>query len=157
MKSKKSYQLTKEGLEELKKELKERATVTRKRLQDELDDEIREGDISENTSYYRVQEEIGSNQKRIEEIEDILRNAEMIDSPKAGSTKSVGIGTSVTINVKGREIIYQVVGSTEADPTENKVSIDSPLGKALVGKKVGDAATVKTPLGDQKYDIIAIS
>ena len=141
MPRKKEIQLTKEGLEELEKELKERTDVTRKSLQDELDDEISEGDISENTSYYRVQEEIGSNQKRIEEIQDIIKSADIIDeTTQKGKKGTVQIGSSVTLKVREREITYEIVGSTEADPTKNKVSVDSPLGKALIGKKVGNNA-----------------
>ena len=153
----KPLQLTKEGLEELEKELKDRSEVKRKQLQDELDNELREGDITENTSYYRVQEEIGSNEKRIEELQDILNNAQIVDEKTpSGKKGSIKIGSTVTIKVGNKDVKYEVVGSTEADPTKNKISVDSPLGKALVGKTVGEEATVKTPLGNQKYAIIAI-
>ena len=158
MAHKKQYTLTKNGLEDLKKELKECKTVTKKNLQDQLDTELSEGDISENTSYYRVQDDIGSNDKRIEELESIIQNAQVVEDSDTedSSNDSVDIGTKVTIKAKAKEITYHVVGSTEADPTKNKISVDSPLGKALVGKKVGEQASVKTPLGAQSYDIISI-
>lgn len=153
----KKLQLTTEGLEQLQKELTERIEVTRKQLQDDLDSELADGDISENTSYYRVQDEIGSNEKRIEEIQRLISKSVMVENASCEKGGKVTVGCTVTIKVKGREVKYSVVGSTEADPLQNKVSVDSPLGKALVGKKTGEKATVKTPAGSQEYDIIAIS
>lgn len=155
MAKRKHYQLTKEGLENLKKELKERTDVIRKNLQDQLDADMQEGDISENTSYYRVQEEIASNERRIGELQTIIANAVTVNGDP-GDTDTVDIGNSVTIKVRDREITYHIVGSTEADPAQNKVSVDSPLGRALIGKKIGENAVVKTPLGSQSYDIIRI-
>lgn len=158
MAKKKQYTLTKKGLDDLKKELDDRINVTRKELQDQLDTELSEGDVSENSSYYRVQDDIGSNEKRIEELEDIIRDAKVVENGNGttGNNAKIGVGTKVTIKAKSKEITYHVVGSTEADPTKNKISVDSPLGKALVGKKVGEQASVKTPLGTQSYDIISI-
>ena len=153
----KKLQLTPEGLEQLKNELKERIEVTRKKLQDDLDAELGDGDISENTSYYRVQDEIGSNERRIEEIQSMISKATLVENSACEIGGSASIGCTVTIKVKNRDIKYSIVGSTEADPSQNKISIDSPLGKALNGKKAGEKATVKTPVGNQEYDIIAIS
>jgi transcription elongation factor GreA len=150
-------QLTPEGLEQLEKELKERIEVTRKKLQDDLDSELGDGDLSENTSYYRVQEEIGSNQRRIEEIQSIISRASLTQGSECKTGDGATIGCSVTIRVRDRELTYAIVGSTEADPSQNKISVDSPLGKALVGKKKGEKASVKTPVGNQEYEIIAIS
>lgn len=156
MTAKKTYQLTKDGLRDIEKELEERKTEIRKRLQDELDSEISDGDITENTSYYRVQEEIASNEKQIEELEDILKNSELVEDAPDGNVKTAQIGISVTLKVKGNEVTYHLVGSTEADPTENKISVDSPLGSALQGKKVGEKAQVKTPVGTKEYEITSI-
>jgi transcription elongation factor GreA len=157
MTAKKKYQLTTEGKKELEKELEERTTTIRRKLQDELDSEISDGDITENTSYYRVQEEIASNEKRVEELEDILKNAEVIeDIPDEKDVKKAQIGTSVTLKVRENEVTYHLVGSTEADPSENKITIDSPLGTALNGKRIGETAKVKTPVGIQEYDIVSI-
>lgn len=157
MTAKKKYQLTSEGTKELEKELKERTTSIRRKLQDELDSEINDGDITENTSYYRVQEEIASNEKRVEEIQDILKNAEIIkDIPDEKNVKQAQIGASVTLKVKENEVTYQIVGSTEADPTTNKITIDSPLGSALDGKRAGETAKVKTPVGTKEYLIVSI-
>ena len=150
------YQITKEGLKELEKELKERTTTIRKDLQDQLDEESGEGDISENAGYYRVQEEMGSNEKRIEEIQNILKNATVVKDAAQNGQSTAQIGNSVTLKVRDKEIVYHIAGSTEADPTKNKISVDSPLGKALVGKKIGESASVKTPMGTQKYEITAI-
>ena len=156
MVKKKKFQITKEGLKELEKELKERTSIIRKALQDQLDEEIGEGDISENAGYYRVQEEIASNDKRIEEIQDIIKNADIIKDKPKGAQNTAQIGNSVTLKVRDKEIVYHIKGSTEADPAKNKVSVDSPLGKALVGRKIGEKATVKTPMGDQKYEVVSI-
>lgn len=156
MARKKKLQLTKEGLEQLRKELKDRQTVIRKKLQDQLDEDISEGDLTENTSYYRVQEEIGSNEKRIDELQNMIHNATIVKEDEKNKPDVVQIGNSVTLEVHGKQVSYQVVGSTEANPTKNKVSVDSPLGKALLGKKVGEEAVVKTPLGAQKYAILSV-
>lgn len=157
MENKDKIQLTKEGLEELKKELKKRKTSVRKELRDQLDEDLQEGDITENTNYYRVQDEIASNDKRIGELEEMINNAEIVEETvcKPGQCK-VTIGSKVTIGRDGRKLTYTVAGETQADPTKKIISIKSPLGQALEGKKVGDVITVKTPTGSQKYDIIEI-
>lgn len=149
------YKITIEGLEELKKELKERSEVIKKRLQDQLDEELGDGDISENSNYYKVQDEIASNDKRIDELEHIIHNSEIIRSN--GSNIKIEQGSTVKLSKEGKEITYAVVGETESDPAKNKISIESPLGSALRGKKKGDHVVMETPLGQQKYDIIDIS
>lgn len=153
----KRLQLTPEGLQQLETELKERVDVIRKKLQDDLDSELADGDISENTSYYRVQEEIGSNEKRIAEIQRVISKATLIDSSSCETGGSVTAGCTVSIKMNDRELTYTIAGSTEADPAKNKISVDSPLGKALVGKKVGEKAVVKTPAGNQEYVITKIA
>lgn len=153
MNAKKKLKVTKEGLKKLKDELKERKTKVKKRLQDELEAEMRAGDLSENASYYRVQDEIGSNDRRIEELEEMIKNAEIVESDNDGT---VGMGDEVTVKVGSTKKTFEVVSAPEADPTNNKISIDSPLGAALEGKKIGDSVQVKTPAGKQKYDIIEV-
>lgn len=156
MKSKK-YKVTKEGLEELKAELKKRKTVVRKRLQDQLDSELDEGDISENSNYYKVQEDIASNDKRIDELEEIIDNAILIERDVCTTDDcKIQAGDTVTVEKDGEEITYTFVGATESDPSQNKISIDSPLGLALKDKKVGEKAVLETPLGKQEYKVINI-
>ncbi len=153
-KNKEKKEITRDGMQKLEKELEERRTTIKRDLQNELDEELRAGDISENTSYYRVQEEIASNDKRIQELEEIIANAVVVDK-KNGDTDA-GIGSTVTISRDGTEISYQIVGATEADPTENKISIDSPIGAALANAEEGKSVTVQTPAGPIKYDIIKV-
>lgn len=157
MTNKNSIQVTKDGLEELKKELRDRKTRVRKDLRDQLDEDLKEGDITENTNYYRVQDEISSNDKRIEELERMINDADIVEevSCSSGNCK-IGIGSQVTIEKGGRKIQYTVAGETEADPSQRKISIKSPLGASLEGKKSGDTISVKTPKGVQKYDIIGV-
>ncbi len=153
----KEIQLTKKGLEELQKELDERRTVIKKQLQDELDDYLADGDITENQGYYRVQDEIASNDKRIEEIEELIENAVVVKENECGSDScKIGIGNTVVLKKDGKETKFTLVGATEADTAQNKISIESPIGMALAGKKKGDQVTVRTPMGSQKYDIIDI-
>jgi transcription elongation factor GreA len=154
--NKKKNAITKEGLEKLKEELKNRKTKIKKELQDELDEELRAGDISENTSYYRVQEEIASNDKRIEELEELIKNAEVVDKPQKGSSGGANIGSTITVKRNGNKIKYTLVGATEADPTENKISVESPIGSQLTSVKTGDTVKIQTPSGPIKYDIIHV-
>lgn len=152
----KKFKITKEGLEELKRELEQRTTVIRKRLQDQLDQDLQEGDISENANYYRLQDDIGSNDKRIDELEELINKAVVVSTDNSRKVKLVDIGSTVRIKVKDTIQEYEVVGATESDPANNRISIDSPMGVALAGKKSGDTATVQTPNGPQKYGIIDV-
>jgi transcription elongation factor GreA len=149
-------EITKEGLQNLKEELKKRKNKIRKELQDELDEEMRAGDISENTSYYRVQEEIASNDKRIEELEEVIKNTKVVEKPSGSQKGQAGIGSTIVVQRDGQETEYRLVGATEADPTENKISVDSPIGSALAEAKAGDTVTVKTPAGPIEYGIMKV-
>lgn len=153
----KKLQLTPEGLEQLQNELKERIEVTRKNLQDQLDAVLKEGDISENTSYYKIQDEIGANDKRIEEIQKILLTASIVKNTNGSNGGNISIGSVVTLKVEEKDVTYEVVGSTEADPSKNRISVDSPFGKALFGKKSGEDAVVTTPVGEKTFRIVSVS
>lgn len=154
----KKHKMTPEGLEELKKELKERETVVRKRLQDQLDQELADGDISENSNYYKVQEEIASNDKRVDDLGDIIDNAVLIDKDNCKTDNcEIMAGSTVTVEKDGEEITYSLVGATESDPRKNRISIESPLGLVLKGKKEGDKAEFETPLGKQEYKVLEVN
>ncbi|MBN2100844.1 GreA/GreB family elongation factor [Candidatus Dojkabacteria bacterium] len=158
MNTKKKLEMTQKGLEDLRKELKDRKTKIKKKLQDELDEEMGYGDLSENANYYRIQDEIASNDKRISELEDMIKNSFVVEEKECSTDNcSVGIGSTIKVKKDEKEITYELVGATEADPTKNKISIESPMGQAFVDKKVGETATVTTPIGLAKYDIIDIS
>lgn len=149
---KKAYQLTAEGRKELEVELTEL-----KSRRGEIADKIAEardyGDLSENAEYDSAREEQGLVETRIAEIEDILMNAEDI---KATKSSSIHLGTTVELETGSKKVTYTVVGSVEANPGEGKISDESPIGAALMGKKVGDSATVSTPKGDVTYTIASI-
>ena len=149
---KKAYQLTAEGRKELEVELTEL-----KSRRGEIADKIAEardyGDLSENAEYDSAREEQGLVETRIAEIEDILMNAEDI---KATKSSSIHLGTTVELETGSKKVTYTVVGSVEANPGEGKISDESPIGAALMGKKVGDSATVSTPKGGVTYTIASI-
>ena len=150
---KKLFQITDEGKRELEKELEEL-----KGRRGEIADKIAEardyGDLSENAEYDAAREEQGLVESRIAEIEDILLNAEII---KSGTSSKVGLGSKVELKTGKKTVTYTVVGPVEADPLEGRVSNESPIGEALMGKKVGDKVTITTPKGEIAYEIVSIS
>jgi transcription elongation factor GreA len=150
---KKLYQITDEGKVELEAELAEL-----KSRRGDIADKIAEardfGDLSENAEYDSAREEQGLVESRIAEIEDILLNAELI---RGGKTSKVSLGSKVELKTGKKTVTYGVVGPVEADPLEGKISNESPIGAALMGKKVGDTATITTPKGSTTYEIVSIS
>lgn len=150
---KKIYQITESGRRELEAELE-----TLKGQRGEIADKIAEarnyGDLTENAEYDSAREDQALVESRIAEIEDILANAEII---QARTGNKVVLGSTVELKNDGKSVTYSVVGPVEADPLEGKISNESPIGEALMGKKVGDTVTITTPKGSITYDIIAIS
>lgn len=149
---KKLYQLTDEGKKELEAELEEL-----KGRRGDIADKIAEardfGDLSENAEYDSAREEQGLLESRIAEIEDILLNAELI---KTGKSSKVSLGSKVELKTSKKTVVYTVVGPVEADPLEGKISNESPIGEALMGKKVGDSITISTPKGEINYEIVSV-
>ncbi len=149
---KKAYQITAAGRAELEAELAEL-----KNRRGDIADKIAEardyGDLSENAEYDSAREEQGLVETRIAEIEDILMNAEEI---KAKKSDKVQLGSAVEVK-NGKTTTYHIVGPVEADPLNGKISNESPLGVALLGKGVGDKATISTPKGDTTYTITALA
>lgn len=147
--------LTPEGEEKLKAELKELTGPRRDELAQRLRAAIQMGDLSENADYHKAKEDQGFLEGRIQEIEAILRNSVLIEKTK--STGIVTIGSTVTIQEDNFDPeTYYLVGPTEADPRQGKISHESPIGKALMDKKVGDVAEAETPGGKIKFKIIKI-
>lgn len=145
---KKVYQITTEGKAELEKELSELKS-RRAEIAEKIAAARDYGDLSENAEYDAAREEQSIVETRVIEIEDILQNFEII-KPKSGGTVHVGS----TIELKnGKKVTYKVVGPVEADPMEGKISNESPIGAALMGKKAGDKVTIKTPKGETTYTI----
>lgn len=150
---KKTFRLTKEGVEEMQLELadllKQHAEVA------EAIKIAREfGDLSENTEYQSARAAQERNDARISEIEHILHNVELIKAPKPGA--KVQLGSRVTLTGAKGEKKFQVVGTVEADPLNGKISDESPIGQALLGKKEGDSVEIKTPAETSSYTIAAI-
>lgn len=150
---KKAYQLTAEGKLELEKELtelKSRRSVIAQKIADARD----YGDLSENAEYSAARDEQGQVEGRIAEIEEILQNASLI---KAKANGKVEVGSTVHLHTGSKKVVYTVVGSVEADPLEGRISNESPIGRALMGKKVGESVTIKTPSGEASYAIAQIA
>jgi transcription elongation factor GreA len=150
---KKAYQLTAAGKVDLEKELaelKSRRSVIAQKIADARD----YGDLSENSEYSAARDEQGQVEGRIAEIEDILQNASLI---KAKNNSHVEVGNTVELQVGSKKVSYTVVGSVEADPLEGRISNESPIGRALMGKKVGEDVDIKTPSGNVAYKVVAIS
>lgn len=149
---KKLYQITEEGKQELENELEELKS-RRGGIADKIAEARDFGDLSENAEYDSAREEQGLVESRIAEIEDILLNAEII---KGGSKTKVSLGSKVELKTGKKTMTYTVVGPVEADPLEGKISNESPIGLALIGKKVGEKVTIKTPKGEIEYEIVKI-
>lgn len=146
---KKEFQLTKEGVAELQAELAD----LKAKLVDVID-AIRtardQGDLSENAEYHAAKEEQERVDNRISEVSHILANAEVV---KRTATGTVGIGNAVSVKLGRKTVTYHIVDSVEADPLESKISDESPIGKALLGKKVGDKAQITLPTGETTVEI----
>lgn len=148
-------QLTRQGHDELIAELEELRNVKRPATVTRVQTAREFGDLSENAEYHAAREELNFIDGRIDELEDILSRSRVVTARKSHAT--VGIGCKVTVAVNGSTHDYSVVGEWEANPEEKKISPDSPLGKALIGRKVGDTVTVEAPAGLIVYTIKKIS
>ena len=150
--------LTSEGLEKLEKELEYLKTVKRQEVAAEIKVALGYGDLSENSEYDEAKNKQAQMEIRIVEIEAMLKNAKVIDEAEI-STDTVSLGCTVTVyDVEfDEEIKYNIVGSTEADPSNGKISDESPVGTALLGKKVGDIASFETPGGMVQMKVLKIS
>lgn len=147
--------LTKEGFEKLKKELKELKETKRPKVLERLKKARSLGDLTESSEYSAAKEDLNLVERRIEEIETVLEKAE-IAKPNQDN-EIVQVGSRVKVIMDGREEEFLIVGELEGDPVNKKISYNAPLGKALIGKKVGDAVEVITPSKKIKYKIIGIN
>jgi transcription elongation factor GreA len=149
--------LTPEGYRRLKEEIEYLSTKKREEVADRIKESRYFGDISENSEYDDAKNEQAMLEQRIFQLQDKLRSAIVIDADSV-STEVVGIGTKVTLQDvrKGDVLQYALVGSAEADPTDHKLSNESPVGRAIMGAKPGQIVTVSVPQGKTKLKIIAI-
>ena len=149
--------LTYEGLRKYEDELHDLKVVKRQEVAQKIKEAREQGDLSENAEYDAAKDEQRDIEARIEELEKILKNAEVVVEEEADLDK-VSIGCSVKILdcEFDEELEYKIVGSTEANSLKGKISNESPVGKALLGKQVGDTVTVETPAGEFSYKVLSI-
>lgn len=154
----KAIKITDDGLKKLKEELEYLKTEGRADIAEKIKVARGYGDLSENSEYDEAKNEQAKIEARIVEIEAMLKNVEIISDIK-GNTKTVVVGVKVKVLDEdlGEEIEYHIVGSTESDPTKLMISDESPVGRVLVGSKVGDEVVAETPAGELKFKILGIS
>ena len=149
--------LTRAGLEAYERELENLRVVRRREVAEKIKEAREQGDLSENAEYDAAKDEQRDIEARIEELEKILKNAEVVDEDEV-DLERINIGCKVKIlDVEyNDELEYKIVGSTEANSLKGKISNESPVGKALIGAKVGDVINVETPAGVFQYKVLEI-
>lgn len=147
--------LSEDGYKKLKDELEERKTVTRRKIADDIDLAAQQGDLSENASYKAALEEKEFNEAQISKLENMVLNAVV---QKKVSGDKIGLGSKILVKIEGsdREMEFSIVGQNEADPISRKISIESPIGAALMNKKKDDKVEIKTPNGLITYNILNV-
>lgn len=150
----KEFKLTKEGVDELETELRE-LTSQRVVIAEKLKIAREHGDLKENAEYHNAREEQANLETRIGEIEHILRSVEVIDTPK--NKDIVSLGSKVVLKGQKGEQTYMIVSSVEANPMESKISDQSPIGQALIGRRVGEGVSIELPAGTMEYKIKTIA
>ncbi len=149
-----TYYLTKEKLEELKQEREYLKNEKKSEVADKIHEAKQLGDLSENASYKAAKEEMRETIARIDELKEIIDNAQIIEEKK--NADEIDLGTSFIVEINDNEKEYELVGSQEAEPTKGKISNESPLGSAFIGAKEGEEVEVETPGGVQTYRVIKI-
>jgi transcription elongation factor GreA len=147
--------LTKEGFQKLIEELEERKTVIRQRIAQSIKEAKEQGDLSENAEYTEARHEQNENENRIGELETLLKSSVVSDGQSRAGV--VGLGSKVAVAVNNREMNFMIVGSNEVDPAQGKISNESPLGSAFLGKKKGDEVEVETPAGRMSYTVVNVA
>ncbi|TSC61586.1 MAG: transcription elongation factor GreA [Parcubacteria group bacterium Gr01-1014_106] len=149
--------ITEEGLKKLQDELHALKTVKRREVADAIQRAKEQGDLSENAEYVEAKEAQGHVEQRIAELEASLKNVEVIQKNGVTNHTAVAVGDTVTIRWNGDETSYTIVGANEADPAAGKISNESPVGTALLGKRVGDTTNIRTPSGVKEAHIVRIA
>lgn len=149
--------LTYAGLKKLEDELEQLKTVTRKEISQKIKEAREQGDLSENAEYDAAKDEQRDIEARIEEIEKTLKNVEVIDEDEVDLEKiNIGCRVHLMDMTEKEEVEYSIVGSTEADILNGKISNESPIGMALIGAKIGETVTVEAPDGEYQYKVLDI-
>lgn len=146
--------LTEDGLKKIHEELKHLKDERRKEIIERIQEAISHGDLSENADYAQAKEEQAFIEGRIQELEDNIKNAEIISA--SGNHNVVSIGSTVSLKTNGKDVKYTIVGSNEANPAAGKISNESLVGKALLGSKTGQTVAVETAVGKTEYHIVSI-
>ncbi|WP_018924119.1 transcription elongation factor GreA [Salsuginibacillus kocurii] len=156
MAEEKTHYMTEEGLKNLEEELEYLKTTKRQEVVERIKIARDFGDLSENSEYDAAKDEQAFVEGRVNQIEQMIRNAEIIEDD--GNKDEVSLGKSVKFQEipDGEEELYTIVGSAESDPLEGKISNDSPMAQSLMGRKVGDTVTVNTPGGEMEVKIVEI-
>ena len=147
-------QLTKQGFEDLQKEHQDLTKNKKPQAVERLQKARAMGDLSENSEYSAAKDGLAFVEGRIQEIEEIIKQAVVVENHTSGN--KVELGTSVLVEVDGRKELFQIVGEFEADPMNKKLSQNSPIGRALFNKKAGDLVEVDIPIGKVRYKIVEI-
>lgn len=149
---------TKEGLEEIKKELQDMKTTGRKKIAQQIAEARAQGDLSENAEYDAAKEAQGMLEMKIAKLETVVGQARVLDESKIDTSKALILSKVKVMNHKlKKEFVYTLVSEKEADLKTGKISVESPIGKGLLGKSVGDVAEIKVPNGLMKFEILNIS
>ncbi len=158
MAEEKKYLLTREGLAKYEQELQDLKITKREEIAQKLKEARAQGDLSENAEYDAAKDEQRNVEARIEELEKLLKNVEVVEDDGNDDGKKVKFGSTVKILDKElkEELVYRIVGATEANSLEGSISDESPLGKALIGSKKGETISVEAPCGILKYKVVEI-
>lgn len=149
-----SNYVSKDGLERLKEELHNLKTVKRREIAAKIEHAKELGDLSENAEYQDAKDELAFVEGHIIQLEDLINHAVVIEEKRTAGV--VSVGSTVRAMQADKEVVYSVVGSNEADPRSGKISNESPLGQAFLGKSVGEEFLVKTPAGEVIYKVVSI-
>ena len=149
--------MTVEGFQMIEAELHRLKAVERPRIIQQISDAREHGDLSENAEYHAAKEAQGLNEARVAELEDKVGRAEVIDTSKlSGTTVKFGATVTLTDEDSGAKVKYKIVGEHEANVREGKISVNSPIARALISKSKGDSAEVTTPRGARSYEILKV-
>ena len=148
--------MTKEGLEKLQQEFAERTTVIRQEIAKAIKEAKEQGDLSENAEYSAAKERQTENEARIAQLEVQIKDSRVVEHD--ANDDSTQIGSKVGVRTAShQEMVFEIVGSNEADPMQRRISNESPIGKALIGARAGDTVEVDTPSGKMQYEIISVN
>ncbi len=146
--------ITEAGLKKIETELEKRRIALRQKIARAIKEAKEQGDLSENAEYSEAKRQQAENESRIAELEFMLKNSKVVKYDKNAS--SIQLGSQVKVGANGVEMKFEIVGSNESNPSEMKISNESPMGKSFIGQSVGDKVDVVTPMGKTSYEILSV-